>query len=143
MKSAVIDTSALVKYILPEDHSDTVHRLIGQHRSSSLELTAPEYILTESANVFWKSVVRDNFLPHEAVRALRLLRQVGLLLVPESQLLDDALLFAADTNITVYDALFCVLAHQQQVPLITADLPLVARLRNSPIQALTLDQIPW
>ena len=143
MTSAVIDTSAFVKYVLPEDHSDTVRRIIGQHRSSSLELTAPEYILTESANVLWKSVVRDNLPPDHAVRALRLLRQTGLVLVPESQLLDDALLFASHTGITVYDALFCVLAQRRQVPLITADRPLVARLRSSPIQALTLDQIPW
>ena len=50
---------------------------------------------------------------------------------------------AAEINITVYDALFCVLAQRQQAPLITADLPLVRRLGSSPIQALTLDQIPW
>ena len=143
MTSAVMDTSAFVKYVLPEDHSDTVRRIIGRHLSSSLELTAPEYILTESANVLWKGVVRDNLQPDDAVRALRLLRQTGLVLVPESQLLDDALLFASRTGITVYDALFCVLAQRQQVPLITADRPLVARLQSSPIQALTLDQIPW
>lgn len=143
MKAAVIDTSALVKYILPEDYSDIVRRIIGQHRSSLLELTAPEYILTESANVLWKSVVRDNLQPDEAVRALRLLRQTGIVLVPESQLLDDALRFASHVGIAVYDALFCVLAQRQWVPLITADLPLVSRLQSSPIQVLTLDQIPW
>lgn len=143
MTTAVIDTSVLIKFALPEDYSDIARNLIEQHLSSALEFSAPEYILVEAANVLWKRVRRDHLLLSEAARILRSLRRVDLQLVPESQLLDDALLFAADANIAVYDALFCVLARQQQVPLITADLPLVARLRNSPIHAITLDQIPW
>ena len=143
MTTGVIDTSALIKFVLPEDYSDVVRNLIERHLSSTLEFSAPEYILVEAANVLWKRVSRNDLLPGEAAQALQELRQVGLTLIPESQLLDDALLFAAEANITVYDALFCVLAQRQQVPLITADLPLARRLRNSPIQALTLDQIPW
>ena len=143
MTKGVLDTSVLIKFVLPEDHSDAARNIIEQHLSSVLEFSAPEYILVEAANVLWKRVTRNHLLPGEAVQALNSLRQIGLMLVPESQLLDDALMFAANTNIAVYDALFCVLAHQQQVPLITADLPLVARLRNSPIQVFTLDQIPW
>ncbi len=142
MTTGVIDTSALIKFVLPEDHSDTARNLIEQHISSVLELSAPEYILVEAANVLWKRVSRNDLLPGEAAQALHELRRVDLVLIPESQLLDDALLLAAEINITVYDALFCVLAQRQQAPLITADLPLVRRLVSSPIQALTLDQIP-
>lgn len=143
MTTGVIDTSALIKFVLPEDHSDTARNLIEQHISSVLELSAPEYILVEAANVLWKRVSRNDLLLGEAAQALHELRRVDLVLIPESQLLDDALLLAAEINITVYDALFCVLARRQQAPLITADLPLVRRLGSGPIQALTLDQIPW
>lgn len=143
MTTGVIDTSALIKFVLPEDHSDTARNLIEQHISSVLELSAPEYILVEAANVLWKRVSRNDLLIGEAAQALHELRRVDLVLIPESQLLDDALLLAAEINIAVYDALFCVLAQRQQAPLITADLPLVRRLGSSSIQALTLDQIPW
>lgn len=143
MTTGVIDTSALIKFVLPEDHSDTARNLIEQHISSVLELSAPEYILVEAANVLWKRVSRNDLLIGEAAQAMHELRRVDLVLIPESQLLDDALLLAAEINIAVYDALFCVLAQRQQAPLITADLPLVRRLGSSPIQALTLDQIPW
>lgn len=70
-----------------------------------MEFSAPEYTLIETANGLWKRVRRDHFLPSEAAQVLHSLRRVGLILVPETQILDDALLFAAEANIASFDAL--------------------------------------
>ena len=70
MTTGVIDTSALIKFVLPEDHSDTARNLIEQHISSVLELSAPEYIFVEAANVLWKRVSRNDLLPGQAAQAL-------------------------------------------------------------------------
>ena len=60
MNTGVIDTSALVKFVLPEEHSDKVRRLIVLHQSSAVKLLASDYILVESANVLWKHARRNN-----------------------------------------------------------------------------------
>ena len=142
MKTGVIDTSALVKFVLPEDHSDVVRSLVARHRTSGLTLLAPDYILVESANVLWKYVQRDTLLADQARLALKVLEQTGVILVPHTQLLEDAMRFAMAVSITVYDALFAVLALRENAPLITADYPLVTRLSDTGVQTITLDQLP-
>lgn len=141
MKTGVMDTSALVKFVLPEDHSDAVRHLINRHQTSDLTLLAPDYILVESANVLWKYAQRNNLTSEEAAEALDLVQQTDIVLVPQTHLLADALRFAVAVNITVYDALFSVLAQREKAPLITADYPLAARLAGTEVQTVTLDQI--
>ena len=68
--------------------------------------------------------------------------KTGVILVPHTQLLEDAMRFAMAVSITVYDALFAVLALRENDPLITADYPLVARLSDTGVQTITLDQLP-
>ncbi len=59
-------------------------------------------------------------------------------LVPQSELLEQALLFAASANIAVYDALFRVLSRREDAPLIAADAPLVNRLAGTGVRAFAL-----
>ena len=143
MNTGVIDTSALVKFVLPEEHSDEVRRLIVLHQSSAVKLLAPDYILVESANVLWKHVRRNNLRIEDAESGLTLLQQAEIELIPQAQLLDDALRFAVDVNVAVYDALFAVLAMREMAPLITADVPLIQRLASANVQTIGLDAIPW
>lgn len=138
MTYQVIDTSALVKYVLPEDHSDVAERLVSLHRIFTIQLIAPDYILIECANVLWKHVRRNNIRIEDAVSGLRSLQNLHIRLVPQSELLEEALLLAAEINITVYDALFCVLARRENAPLITNDRPLVNRLAGTGIRGLAL-----
>lgn len=135
MTSQVIDTSALVKYVLPEDGSAVVEKLVASHHSGVVNLIAPEYVLVESANVLWKHLQRHNVRREEAEASFRALRDLGIHLVPNVVLLDDALILAADNSITVYDALFCALAVRENVPLITADSALVRHLAGTVVQA--------
>ena len=140
MTSYIIDTSVFIKYVLPEEDSTTVEILITLHRASDIRLSAPDFILTECANVLWKHVRREGMAVEDAVFALNRLINCAVHLTPQSGLLDDALQSAANLNIAVYDALFCVLAERENAPLITADAALLRRLSGSAIQAIAPSQ---
>ena len=140
MTSQVMDTSALVKYVLPEEDSPVVEKLIAFHHAGMAHLVAPEYVLVESANVIWKHIQGRNLQPEDAVPSLRALRDLGIRLVPDADLLEDALMLATDHGITVYDALFCALAARENVQLITSDNALVRRLAGTDIQATMLSE---
>ena len=140
MTTQAIDTSALVKYVLPEEDSSAAEKLVASHYAGMVNLIAPEYILVESANVLWKHLQRHNVGPEEAVTSFRALRDLGMRLVPNGDLLEDALILAADNGITVYDALFCALAVRENVPLITSDNALVRRLTGTGVQAAMLSE---
>ena len=138
MNFYTIDTSALVKFVLPEDYSDVVRGIVSLHLASDIQLIAPDYLLVECANVLWQRVQRGSLDIDDLAPAFRALQEVGVRLFPHSELLEEALLFASNAGIAVYDALFCVLARREDAPLITADRPLVNRLAGSGIRALTL-----
>ena len=140
MTPQVIDTSALVKYVLPEQDSSVAEKLVALHRVGTVHLIAPEYILVESANVLWKHLERHNILLEEAVESLRTLRGPGIRLVSNAELLEDALTLAADNGIMVYDSLFCALAVRENVQLITSDSPLVRRMAGTGVQAVLLSE---
>ena len=135
-----IDTNALLKQVLDEDYSDVVREIVSLHRASAIQLIAPDYILVECANVLWQKVRRGGLHIDELMPSFAALQAVGVNLVPQGELLEEALLFAANTGVAVYDALFCVLARRENAPLITADRPLVDRLAGSEVRALALAQ---
>ena len=140
MTSQVIDTSALLKYVLPEEDSSVAEKLVASHHAGMVNLIAPEYILVESANVLWKHLQRHNVRPEEAVTSFRALRDLGIRLVSNGDLLEDALILAADNGITVYDALFCALAVRENLPLITSDNALVRHLTGTDVQVALLSE---
>ena len=138
MTTYVIDTSALVKLVIPEDHSDTVSDIAELFRSSRIQLVAPDIVLLECANVLWKHARRDNAPISTLMAGMETLRKLEIRLVPQDELIDDALRFALDVGIAVYDAVFCVTARRNQSELITADLRLVNSLAGSDIRSITL-----
>lgn len=71
MTSQVIDTSAPVKYVLPEEDPPIVEKLIAFHHAGMTNLMAPEYVFVESANVIWKHIQRRNLQPEDAIPSLR------------------------------------------------------------------------
>ena len=134
----IADTNVLIKYVVPEEFSSVARRIMGQYDDAQLRLIAPDYIFIECANVLWKYVRRNNLSVANAVSALRELQRLNIPLIPHGELLEDALLFAANTGITVYDALFCVLARRENAELITADIALVNRLVGTSIRVRPL-----
>ena len=138
MTTYVIDTNVLVKKAIPEDGSDIAAGILDLHTRGVINLIAPDYILTECANVIWKYARRRDMSDADLSGTLQVLRNQGITLTPQGDLLEEALLFAAATGIAVYDALFCVLARREDAELITADLPLINRLAGNGLRACAL-----
>lgn len=134
----VIDTSALVKYVLTEEYSDLVRHIVSLHEASEIQLTAPDFLYVECASVLWKNALRTGDPIEDVIAALNNLRGINIRLVPQEDLLDDALRLAVDINITVYDALYCALAQRENAGIITEDRRLRNALDRTSIQYLTL-----
>ena len=138
MKIYVIDTSALVKYVLPAEYDDNLERIISLHQESGIQLVAPDFILVECANVLWKVARRVDTPGEDVMERLDRLRRINIRLVSQTDLLDDALRIALNIEITVYDALYCALARRENAEIITEDRRLRNALDQTNIRYLTL-----
>ena len=124
----VIDTSALIKFVIAEEYTDLVRQIVSLHESSEIQLIAPNFLLVECANVLWKNALRTGESFEDVMVALNDLQGINIGLVPQEDLLEDALRLALNVETTVYDALYCVLAQRENAEIITED----RRLRNAP-----------
>lgn len=94
MMRYVLDASALVKLVVPEDDSDKMQTLAALHRAGTINLLAPDFALTECANVLGRYARRTG-TPHEEMHeAFRILCQVEIEEVPHRRLLEEALTLA-------------------------------------------------
>ncbi len=135
----VIDTSALVKLVVPEEHSSTVRGVAALHTASRIQLIAPDFLMVECANVLWKNIRRGRLSTEEAMAGMNTLRNLDVRLEGQGTLIDDALRFGVNTGITVYDALFCVVAERNRASLITDDRVMVNRIAGTEVRTITLD----
>ncbi len=138
MTTYVIDTSALVKHVLPAEYDDNLERIVLLHQASDIQLIAPSFLLVECANVLWKNALRTGDPIEDVIAALDDLRRISVRLVPQIDLLEDTLRLALDMEITVYDALYCALAQRENAELITEDRRLRNALDRTDIRYLTL-----
>ena len=138
MTAHIIDTSALVKHVIPAEYDDNLERIVSLHRGSGIQLIAPSFLLVECANVLWKNALRTGEPFEDIIDALDDLLGINIRLVPQEDLLEDALKLALDMEITVYDALYCALAQRESAEIITEDRRLRNALDQTDIRYLTL-----
>lgn len=126
---AVVDASVAVKIFVPEALSAKAQAVFALFASESgAELVVPDFFFTECANVFWKWVRRSAYPGEDAKEHLRDLASLGLTVIPALALADDALAIALTHQITAYDACYIAAAAQLELPLITADEKLAAKV---------------
>ena len=124
----VIDTSALIKFVIAGEYTDLVRQIVSLHEAPEIQLIAPDFLLVECANVLWKDALRTRVPVENVIAALNNLRGINIRFVPQEDLLEEALRIALNIEITVYDALYCALARRENAEIITED----RRLRNAP-----------
>ena len=117
----VVDSSALVKYILREDG----WRAIGKHIREAKPLYSIDHVLKEAGNAVWKHChLRRVIGQDDAVglykALLRLVEAKVIVLEPESLYLQAALRIALKQGITFYDSLYVAQA-QKHGELLTSD----------------------
>lgn len=125
----VVDASVAAKWFLPEAGSQTALAL----HDSPEQLFAPDLIRMEVAAAITRRVraEKEPLLPDEAIERctewFRLLDQAVLSLIPERELIDEAVRLAVEVRHPLQDCLYLVAALRFDAPLITADPTFVRR----------------
>lgn len=129
---AVVGASVAVKIFVPETLSAQALEVFARFASESdAELIVPDFFFVECANVFWKWVQRSDYSPKHARDHLRDLTDLGLTVMPDQIVAEEALEIALKHRITAYDACYVAAAAHMHLPLITADEKLAKRLARS------------
>ncbi len=115
MTSVVVDAGVAVKWVVDEEASDDAVDL-SQH-----ELWAPDILRVECANALWAKARLGQLNHAEVVERVDALSTVVMTLVPQEELLDDALRLALELEQSVYGCLYLALAVRQDTYLVTAD----------------------
>ena len=121
MSDFIVDASVVAKWFLMESDSDRARSLIRKHHS----LRAPDLLLPEVANVFWKRAQRRELTSAELETILQMLLEdhidVTVRLLPSRILLKQAWKIALAERRSVYDSLYLASAVQARCKLVTAD----------------------
>lgn len=119
--SAVIDASAAVKLVYPEEHWAEARRVLTE----GWHLCAPAHWLAEATIALWsKAAIRREASEAAVLAALAVLERVPVAEVPLRALTAPALRIALRLRITPYDALYLALAERDGLRLVTGDRPL-------------------
>lgn len=121
MSLYVIDAGIAVKWFLTETDSDKARRLLEQYQRQIIELTAPDLLIAEATNVFWKRAARGDLTAQEAADNLQDLLAINLPLVPVASLAPGALSIAQKYNRSAYDCLYLALALDHSCEFVTGD----------------------
>jgi predicted nucleic acid-binding protein len=136
--AALLDTSVVVKWFVPEEDSEKALSLRRAQEDRELQLYAPEVLLMELANALRYS---SEFSPREITAALETPFDLDILLIPFSlDALNSAVALSLGRDLAVYDAYFLALARTLGIPLITADRKMLSRL-TAEDGALSLESI--
>ncbi|HEX3582063.1 MAG TPA: type II toxin-antitoxin system VapC family toxin, partial [Thermoanaerobaculia bacterium] len=117
MKKVVVDASVAAKWFVPEIHSAAADRLLDP----SIVLCAPDLIVAEMGNIFWKKARRGEITDAEAREALRAFAAIPIEIRASSALLLPAFEIAAALDRSVYDSLYLALAIGEGCVMVTAD----------------------
>ena len=112
-----VDASVVVKWYVSEKYSEEARLLLG-HR---LERFAPDFVLVELANIFWKKArLREIGDPQPYFQELHRVRE-AVVLSPSADLIERAAQIAAQIDHPVYDCLYIACTEATGSTLITAD----------------------
>ncbi len=135
---AVVDASVVVKWLLPEPDSAAALEYRRRWVVQGVVPAAPDFLLIELHNVFWKKLQRGELTPDAPVLAYAPTFGLEVNWFPFEPLLPQAWRLACQCQVSIYDALYAALAQQLHATLYTADADLVRRLS----QTVTVKALP-
>ena len=128
MSVFVVDASVVVKWFVPEIHSNAARRLLVLPHG----YLAPDLLFAEAANTIWKKIRRKELTAEDGQRLVADIVRSAVEAVSCRALAEDAHALANATGRTVHDAMYVALAIRIDTRLLTADDGLEAALRNVP-----------
>ncbi len=124
--AALLDTSVVVKWFLPEEDSVRAINLRESHVRDEVQLYAPDILLMELANALRYSPLTS---AEEIPQALELLSELNITTIEfELEILLSAVTLSLENDLAIYDSYFLALAQALELPLITADRKMLSRL---------------
>ena len=126
MNTLVIDASIAIKWVVAED--STREALVLRQKA---KLIAPDLLVAECANIFWKKVQRDELSKEEALLAARLLKGAEIELLSMRSLIEAATRMSIEINHPAYDCLYLALAVEKECQLGSADERFLRKLQRS------------
>ena len=117
MSVFVVDASVVLKWFVPEIHSEAARRLLAAPH----QFLSPDLLFPEVGNAIWKKVRRGELTADEGQRLAADISRIAVETVSTRRLMIDAHALAITTGLTVYDAMYLALAVRLETELITAD----------------------
>ena len=125
----VVDASVAAKWFLPEPYKEQAEKLLRDFIDEKVNLIASDHIVSEVGNILWKrSTLRGHISVTQASQSYAYFLALGIVLRPSAVLAAAALKLAAEEHLTVYDALYVVLAEKDGCDFVTADEKVVKKL---------------
>lgn|GEM_PF-2375585 len=134
MIPVALDTGVLVKVVVEEEDSSKAIALFRSAVEGTYRLVAPDFMAIEFANVLWKYVSRKILREEEARRHIERFPFDRIEWLPARVLVSQALRFATEFGVAVYDGAFLASAESLAVELVTTDMLLHRKVSG---------QLPW
>jgi predicted nucleic acid-binding protein len=132
MTPCVLDASVVARWWLASASDPLVApalAFLNALRRGALEVHAPDLLLPEVANAFWKAARFGDWPPASAEDATLGLVELPIRTHGTRDLLSGAVSLSLMHGISVYDACYVTLSRREALPLYTADRRMVDRLR--------------
>lgn len=124
MTRLVVDSSVAIKWFVGEADSGDALKLRDQH-----QLVAPDLLVAECVNAFWKKARRRELTADEAVLACQGLALTDVILKDMTGLSAPAGTLVIAFDHPAYDCFYLALSAAEGLPYVTSDLSFVRKVR--------------
>lgn len=115
----IVDASIVCKAVLQEEGREKVKIIFDKHVEGTEEVTVPNLLFYEVANTL---ATKSGIPKAQITRSLNKLAKLNLVIYnPPFQEIIKAASFAKKNHVSVYDAIYVILAREKKCDLITAD----------------------
>lgn len=133
----VLDSSVVIKWFSDEDATDKALAIREGYINGKIEIVVPDLLLYEIANALRYNKSLEAKDVKEAVDSII---KLGIdIIVPTKEVIDLAISFAFEYNITVYDAYFLSLASLLKFTCVTTDEKLYNKVKKLGVIVLLKD----
>ena len=132
-KQIVIDSSALLNFLLPDENTlPNIKRILSQVKSLKTQIIAPHLLRFEIANAIRSAFLRKRINKNDALIIIENFEMINIHYQKTN--LTTTTRLALDHNLSVYDASYLELAISKKIPLLTLDKKLKQLSKKLPKQ---------
>lgn len=122
MKRVVLDASVVLKWYLSDElHGQKAISLLDRYISDELDIIAPSLLEYEVSNGLIIAQKRGRIREEKILSAIEGFLSLGIKLVNLSAVYPKVFDYCRTYNCSVYDASYMAVAHEENMPMVTAD----------------------